>query len=81
MNIKEKIEFWQSAFVSEYCCSQAETLESNKELELVLSAIDNLKNNGRQKFTQREALRIRSDASCCMLGDSGFMDIINREDK
>ncbi len=80
MNIKDKITEWQESFKDEFCCSDIERLESNQELELVLHAIDTLTKH-QPKHNERDALRIRSQATNCMLCDSEFLKMLNKDIK
>ena len=80
MNIKERVMFWQQSFSNDRCTSKDERLESAKELELVLFAIDKLTDLA-PKHDERNALRIRSQATNCMLGDGDFLKMINGEIK
>ncbi len=45
MNIRDKIIEWQGFFVDDRCCSDAEREECDRELEMVLFAIDTLVGN------------------------------------
>ena len=79
MNIKEQITEWQEFYVNQCGCHK-EAAISNSNLELVLFAIDKL-TDLTPKHDERNALRIRSQATNCMLGDGDFLKMINGEIK
>jgi len=68
--------FWQQSFSNDRCASKDERLESAKELELVLFAIDKLTNLA-PKHDCSDAIRIRSQASNMYCSDSDFLKLIN----
>ena len=80
MNIIDKITEWQG-IARDRCCGAKETNEIDGELDLVLFAINNLTSNVGNKFTELDALRIRSQASNFMLGDHEYLRILNKEIK
>lgn len=80
MNIKQQITDWAD-FALDRCCSGDEEREIKDNLDLVLFAIDNLTNLKSPIHNEMDALRIRTQASNCMLSDSEFLKIINGKDK
>lgn len=76
MDIKQQITEWADCALDR-CCHGDEEREIKANLELVLFAFDTLTNLKSPVHNEKDALRIRSQASNYMLCDSEFLKMIN----